>query len=73
MFVDCGSYETASYFAVKNPNFPIEMLKEVLGKGVDDYLSKMAAENPNCPLEVKIKWMKKIGKITRFDPDKHEV
>jgi hypothetical protein len=30
-----------------------------------------AVKNPNCPPEIKIKWMKKYGLIKKEDPSKH--
>ena len=57
--------------AAKNPNCPVELLLEVLERGEDDDTSLLASENPSCPSEYRIKWLYKIGKITKEDSSKH--
>lgn len=58
--------------AALNLNCSPETLKMVLERRNDDEVSRNAAENPNCPPDAKIKWMMKVGKITRFNSNKHE-
>ena len=56
-----------------DPNTSPKILKKILERGKNDAVSWNAAINPNCPPEEKIKWMIKLGKITRFNPNKHEL
>jgi len=49
-----------------------EILADILRRGENDWVSWCAAvKNPNCPPEIKIKWMKKYGLIKKEDPSKH--
>ena len=72
MILERGNDDPVSWHSAENPNCPSEALKMVLDRGKDDVVSWNAARNPNCPHEAKIKWMRKIGGIKRFDPEKHE-
>jgi len=58
-------------FAVENPNCPPHELEEVLKRGINDDVSWVAANNPNCPIKAKIRWMQATGRIEKEDPSKH--
>jgi len=57
--------------AARNPNTPTKILVDVLRRNIDDYVSLLASENPNTPIQEKIKWMRNVGKIGKEDPNKH--
>ena len=59
--------------AASNPNCPLEALSEVLKRGKNDEVSKHAAMNMNCPYEESFKWLEKMGKLTKYDPEIHEL
>jgi hypothetical protein len=44
-----------------------------LGRGLDDNISRFAAQNPNCPDLAKIKWMIATGRIGKEDPKIHVI
>ena len=71
--LDRGDNDDISQIAAMNLNCSPEALIMVLERGNDDWVSKYAAENINCPPEIKIKWMREMGKITRFNPEKHKI
>ena len=58
---------------VRNPKCPQEVLAEVLRRGKNDEVSRYAAENPNCPAQVAIKWRMATGKIQKEDPAIHDI
>ena len=60
-----------SQYAARNPICPSEILVEVLERGKNDLVSYWASINPNCPIEAKINWMMKTGRILKEDPSKH--
>jgi hypothetical protein len=66
-----GKNDMVSCYAAQNPNCPPEMLVEVLKRGKNNSVSYYAAFNPNCPPKEQYLWMKAIGRLTKFDPNKH--
>jgi hypothetical protein len=58
-------------YSIFDPDCPLKILTEILEKGEFDYISCIAAINPNCPPEAKIKWMKEHELIGKEDPKKH--
>ena len=50
-----------------------ELLKWILMRGEDDRFSWAAAMNMNCPYKESFKWLEKMGKFTKYDPEKFEL
>jgi len=48
-----------------------EILTDILIRVENDWVSWCTIKNPNCPPEIKIKWMKKYGLIVKEDSSKH--
>jgi len=61
----------AALVAVRKGHCPSDALKLVIELTGDSENSRNATQNPNCPPEAKIKWMRLMGKITKEDPRKH--
>ena len=59
--------------AAKNPNCSFETLVKILREEKDDSVSEHAAMNPNCPYKESFKWLEKMGKFTKYDPEIHEL
>jgi len=65
--------DITSWGAILNPNCPSYLLEKLLEKSNKDsggYFYHVA-NNPNCPIKAKIKWMMAVGLIGKFDPSKH--
>ena len=58
---------------VINPNFDQEIIIKKLKEGNDDFISGCMVNNPNCPLEEKIKWMQETNKIEKEDESKGHI
>ena len=72
MVLERGNEDSVSCNVAANPNCPLETLMMVL-KRIEGQVSYCASTNINCPPEIKIKWMREMGKITRFNPEKHKI
>ena len=68
-----GQNDQVSIYAAQNPNCPSEALAEILRRGKYDGVSYHAAKNPNCPPKERIEWYEATGKLTKYDPEKHEL
>ena len=53
---DFGYYTTE---VAENPNTPPDILKEILGRGNDDEVSRWAANNPSCPPEILVEVLRR--------------
>ena len=62
------AYNLHTTFANLSKN---DVLNHKLKNGKNDEVSNNASHNPNCPIEERIKWMMKAGKIIKEDPSKH--
>ena len=65
--------DMVSQSAAENPNCPPEILSEILRKGRDDEVSYSAAMNINCPYKERFEWLERMGKLTKYDPEKFEL
>ena len=62
-----------SRYAAMNPNCPSEVLAEVLKRGKNKGVPYFAAMNINCPPKERIEWLEATGRLTKYNPEIHEL
>ena len=56
---------------VKNKNCPSDILKQIIDNPRNSIVKSIANNNENCPPDLKIKYLKDMGRIEKEDPSKH--